>query len=82
MDDEIAITHVTVKRYHGCWKVNRNGTRKLIDYRRGERCICPTDNRRWKETKAKYLIQRPYLTRRRIRLLKNFLKIHIVAGFE
>ena len=38
------VAEVSVKRYHGCSRVNRNGTNKLIDYRRGERCICPTNN--------------------------------------
>ena len=76
------VAEVIVKRHHGCGRVNRNSTRKLIDYRRGKRCICPTNNRCWKETKAKYLLRRPYLTRRRVRLLKLLKQIHIFAGFE
>ena len=76
------VAEVSVKRCHGCGRVNRNGTDKLIDYRRGERCICPTNIHRWKETKAKYLVRRPYLTRKRVRLLKPLKKIQIVAGFE
>ena len=76
------VAEVSVKRYHGCSRVNRNGTHKLIDYRRGERCICPTNNRCQKEAKVKYLVRRPYLTRRSVKLLKLKKEIHIVAGFE
>ena len=76
------ITQVGVKRYHGCWKVNRNSTYKLIDYRRGKRCLFPINDCCWRKTKAKYLVERPYLTRRRVRLIKRLKKIHIVAGLE
>ena len=83
MDDEIAeVTQFSVERYHGCGKINRNGARKLIYYKRGERCLFPTNGHCWKKAKAKYLVERPYLTRWRVRLLKLFKKIHIVAGFE
>ena len=27
------------KLYHGCFYINENDTRKLIDYERGENCI-------------------------------------------
>ena len=40
--------------YHGCNHLNRNGTRKCIDYSRGYQCIIPTYKRYWKETKDKY----------------------------
>ena len=40
--------------YHGCDRVNRNGTRKLIEYRNGMQCICPTNKPYWKITKDKY----------------------------
>ena len=40
--------------YHGCNRVNRNGTRKLIEYRNGVQCICPTNKPYWKITKDKY----------------------------
>ena len=43
MDEGVAeVTQVSVKTYHGCCRVNRNGTRKLVDYKRGERCLFPT----------------------------------------
>ena len=34
--------------YHGCNHKNKNGTRKLIDYGRGHRCITPAWNFSWK----------------------------------
>ena len=40
--------------YHGCDKVNRNGTRKLIRYEIGEQCIKPTDKPYWRKPKDKY----------------------------
>ena len=49
--------------YHGCDTVNRNGTRKLIDYRRGSYCFYPTDKGYWRKTKAKYRITYVYFTR-------------------
>ena len=49
--------------YHGCNTVNRNGTRKLVDYRRGYQCLCPTDKGYWKKTKAKYRINYVNFTR-------------------
>ena len=76
------VAEVIVKRHHGCGRVNRNSTRKLNDYRREERGICPTNNHYWKEAKAKFLLRRPYLTRRRVRLLKLLQQVHIFAGFE
>ena len=39
--------------YHGSDTVNKNGTRKLIDYRRGSQCFYPTDKGYWKKTKIK-----------------------------
>ena len=64
--------------YHGCDKVNKNGTRKLIGYDQGYQCIKPTNNLYWKKTKDKYKIQkkRVYWTRymtwtNRRRLFKN-----------
>ena len=64
MDVEIVeVTQISVKRYHGCCKVKRNDTRKLIDYKRGERYLFPTNSHCWKKTKAKYLVKRLYLTR-------------------
>ena len=40
--------------YHGCNRLNRNGTRKEIEYNLGYQCIIPTYKRYWKETKDKY----------------------------
>ena len=40
--------------YHSCDRVNRNGTRKLIEYRDGVQCICPTNKPYLKITKNKY----------------------------
>ena len=60
MDEGVAeVTQVSVKTYHSCCRDNRNGTRKLIDYKRGERCLFPTNNRYWRKTKAKYLLNGP-----------------------
>ena len=42
--------------YHGCNRVNKNGTRKQICYSIGEQCTHPTDKRYWKKTKNKYKI--------------------------
>ena len=42
--------------YHGCNRVNKNGTRKHICYSIGEQCTHPTDKRYWKKTKNKYKI--------------------------
>ena len=34
--------------YHGSGLRNRNGTNKIIDYKRGCQCLFPTDKRYWK----------------------------------
>ena len=34
--------------YHGYGLRNRNGTNKIIDYKRGYQCLFPTDKRYWK----------------------------------
>ena len=61
MDEEVSeATQFGVKTYHGCWKVNKNSRCKLIDYKREERCLFPTNNHCWRRTKAKYLLDRPY----------------------
>ena len=49
--------------YHGCDTVNKNGTRKLIDYRRGSQCFYPTDKGYWRKTKSKCRINYVYFTR-------------------
>ena len=40
--------------YHGCNRLNRNGTRKEISYNLGHQCVIPTSKRYWRETKDKY----------------------------
>ena len=49
--------------YHGCNRLNRNGTRKEIEYNLGYQCIIPTYKRYWKETKDKYKRRHLYWTR-------------------
>ena len=69
MDEEVSqATQFSIKAYHGCWRVNKNDTCKLIYYKRGGRCLFPTNNQCWRRKKAKYLLHRPYLTRRRVRI--------------
>ena len=48
--------------YHGCETVNKNDTRKLVDYKRRYQCVCPTDKEYWRKTKAKYIINYVYFT--------------------
>ena len=43
---------------HGCDKKSKNGTRKLINYDQGNKCISPTNNLYWKKNKDKYKIQK------------------------
>ena len=40
--------------YHGCNRVNKNGTRKMIQYQMVEQSIVPTEKRYWRKPKAKY----------------------------
>ena len=49
--------------YHGCDTGNWNGTRKLMDYRRGSQCFYPTDKGYWRKTKSKYRVNYVYFTR-------------------
>ena len=63
---------ITDKIYHGSATRYSNGERKLIDFEKGERCICATANAFWKEpnlfyhmhtrklTKNRQLIKEPY----------------------
>ena len=53
--------------YHGCSYRNRNGTRKKIQYNRGEQCVNPVQTSCWRPVKKKYLGFSPriYLTRYR-----------------
>ena len=49
--------------YHGCQHRNRNGTRKKIQYNKGEQCINPVHTACWRKTKKKYLSPKVYNTR-------------------
>ena len=49
--------------YHVRDTFNRNGTRKLIDCKRGSQCFYPTDKGYWRKTKSKYRINYVYFTR-------------------
>ena len=49
--------------YHGCNCLNRNGTRKEVEYSLGYQCVIPTYKRYWKETKDKYKRRHFYWTR-------------------
>ena len=58
MGEEIGqTTQFSIKAYHGCWRVNENSTRKLIYYKRGEKCLFPTNNRHWGRAKAIFIRQ-------------------------
>ena len=40
MDEEVSqAIQFSIKAYRGCWRVNKNSTCQLIDYKRGERCF-------------------------------------------
>ena len=70
---------ITLPPFHGCTHRNKYGTRKLIDYARGYRCVSPSCRNYWKkDVKSKY--QRKigdfyvtrYMTQTKFRhLLKN-----------
>ena len=34
---------VNSKPYHGCKRLNRSSTQRLIDWKQGERCLIPTN---------------------------------------
>ena len=53
----------TSKRYHGSRYRIKNGTRRLIDFKRGEKCVLATDEPYWRPVKLKYLRGRHYNTR-------------------
>ena len=70
---------ITLPPYHGCGHRNKNGTRKLIDYTRGYRCITASWRNYWKQdVKTKYhrkigdFYVTRYMTQTKFRhLLKN-----------
>ena len=62
--------------YHSCHKKNRNRTHNEIGYKRGKKCLFPTNNWCWRPTKMKYLERRPYHTRQRTRLHREVCSNH------
>ena len=58
--------------YHHCTFQNRNRTRKLIDYKRGQTCVLATDEYCWKQVKQKYLVKKNHYTQKRRKELSNF----------
>ena len=56
---------ITDKIYHGCMWRYANGERKLIDFEKGERCICATSNSFWKEPRDYYCMQTRKSTKNR-----------------
>ena len=71
-----------VQTYHGCDRVNTNGTRKLIDYQGGESCLLATNEECWRRTKAKYLIKKTHLTHQRQRYLKCSKNFYFINGSQ
>ena len=79
---------ITLPPYHGCSHRNKNGTRKLIDYARGHRCVTPSWRDCWKkDVKTKYqdktgdFYVTRYMTRTKFRhLLKN--KGYLIYNFK
>ena len=46
------------KIFYSCFYRNRNGTRKCVNFERGENCVTPTNNPYWKnDIKEKYFIK-------------------------
>ena len=61
-----------IKKYHGCTKRNKNGTQKIIDYARGDKCSLATSNPYWRKAKNKYKYKgKIYLTRKTVKELKQ-----------
>ena len=55
---------IVLPPFHGCGYRNKNGTRKLIDYSRGHRCLTPSWRRSWKKNvKDKYFSKKYPKTR-------------------
>ena len=59
------------------WK-NRCRTRKLIDFKRVEKCICSTNEPSWRKAKAEYKQKRKYLTRQSVTILPGGIMYHDV----
>ena len=73
------VAEVSVERYHGCGRFNRNSTRKLINYKRRERFLFRTNDCCWRKTKPKYLVERPYLNSSKGKIIKTFLKLSLIG---
>ena len=78
---------ITLPPYHGCGPRNKNGTRKLIDYARGYRCVTPSWELLGKNVKTKYKRETGdfyvtrYMTQTKFRhLLKN--KGYLIYNFK
>ena len=56
---------VTDKIYEGCATRYSNGERKLIDFEKGERCICATSYPFWRESNTCYRMQTRESTKNR-----------------
>ena len=67
------------KLYHSCFYKNRNGTRKHLDYGKGEKCICPSNNSYWHLIKENYSKKPNPITRQFVKtLMKDNLNKYVV----
>ena len=81
---------ISLPLYHGCNRVNRNGTRKEIAYNLGYQCVVPTWRHYWRKTKDKYkrkingkLHWTRYMTRTNRRyLFKNKVTLFIIISLK
>ena len=66
--------------YHGCRYRNRNGTRKKIQYNRGEQCLTPVHTFCGRPVKKKYLgnLIRVYRTKYRKNYFKDIKNLFLV----
>ena len=77
--------HYIFPSYHGCRYRNRNGTRKRIQYNKGEQCLVPVHSFCWRPVKKKYLGNpiRVYMTRyQRAFLQKTYNNIFLTNLLE
>lgn len=49
--------------YHACNYKNRSRNQKMIDFKRGENCFCPTLEPYWRTVKEKYLCKLRKITK-------------------
>ena len=70
-------------KYHGCDWRNRSGTRKSIDYKRGQQCLMRIIDPYWRVTKDKYEDKgRIYLTRQTVCRLKWAKTMFIINALQ